>query len=121
LPELGGGAAVFLQVVFAIPSNRWLWVSRMPNTNPLNQVLTALCYRVGATVAAGAIAISISRMLYTFFTDARPLTSTRELGRGTWSEEVERGSLCRRYGMSKLLERPMRSAEQPANTECNQE
>jgi hypothetical protein len=24
LPELGGGAAVFLQIVFAIPSNRWL-------------------------------------------------------------------------------------------------
>jgi hypothetical protein len=27
-------------------------VSKMPNTNPLKRVLTALCYRLGATLAA---------------------------------------------------------------------
>jgi hypothetical protein len=34
-------------------------VSKMPNENPLKRVLTALSYRVGATVAAGAVAIPI--------------------------------------------------------------
>jgi hypothetical protein len=34
-------------------------VSRLPNDNPLKRVLTALTYRVGATAAAGAIAIPI--------------------------------------------------------------
>jgi hypothetical protein len=34
-------------------------VSMMPETNPLKRVLTALCYRLGATLAAGAIAIPV--------------------------------------------------------------
>lgn len=34
-------------------------VSRMPNDNPLKRLLTALTYRVGATAAAGALAIPI--------------------------------------------------------------
>jgi hypothetical protein len=34
-------------------------VSRMPDTNPLKRLLTALTYRVGATAAAGALAIPI--------------------------------------------------------------
>ena len=34
-------------------------VSKMPDTNPLKRLLTALTYRVGATVAAGAVAIPI--------------------------------------------------------------
>ena len=34
-------------------------VSRLPNDNPLKRVLTALCYRVGATIAAGAVAIPV--------------------------------------------------------------
>ena len=33
-------------------------VSRLPDTNPLKRLLTALSYRLGATVAAGAVAIS---------------------------------------------------------------
>jgi len=32
---------------------------RMPETNPLKRLLTALCYRLGATLAAGAIAIPL--------------------------------------------------------------
>jgi hypothetical protein len=34
-------------------------VSRLPDTNPLKRLLTALSYRLGATVAAGAVAIPI--------------------------------------------------------------
>jgi len=34
-------------------------VSKLPETNPLKRVLTALCYRLGATLAAGAIAIPL--------------------------------------------------------------
>ena len=68
-------------------------VSKMPNTNPLKRVLTALCYRLGATLAAGAVAIPLEPipgidLLYdigvpivlvwywfTFFRDARRMTS----------------------------------------------
>jgi hypothetical protein len=34
-------------------------VSKMPDGNPLKRLLTALTYRVGATAAAGALAIPI--------------------------------------------------------------
>ena len=34
-------------------------VSMMPDTNPLKRVLTVFCYRLGATLAAGAIAIPV--------------------------------------------------------------
>ncbi len=34
-------------------------ISQMPADNPLKRVLTALSYRVGATLAAGAVAIPI--------------------------------------------------------------
>src|ERR1700719_3155762 len=34
-------------------------VSKMPDTNPLKRILTALSYRVGATLAAGALAIPL--------------------------------------------------------------
>ena len=34
-------------------------VSRMPSDNPLKRVLTALCYRIGATAAAGALAVPV--------------------------------------------------------------
>jgi hypothetical protein len=68
-------------------------VSTLRNTNPLKRVLTALCYRPGATLAAGAVAIPLESipgidLLYdigvpivliwywhTFFRDTRRLTS----------------------------------------------
>jgi hypothetical protein len=34
-------------------------VSKLPDDNPLKRILTALSYRVGATAAAGAVAIPI--------------------------------------------------------------
>jgi hypothetical protein len=33
--------------------------SKLPDANPLKWLLTALCYRLGATLAAGAIAIPL--------------------------------------------------------------
>jgi len=66
-------------------------VSRMPNDNPLKRLLTALSYRIGATVAAGAVAIPIEPIpgidvvydfavpialiwsWFTFFRDAHPM------------------------------------------------
>jgi hypothetical protein len=69
------------------------FVSMMPNTNPLKRVLTALCYRLGATLAAGAVAIPLEPIpgidllydigvpivliwyWYTFFRDAHRMTS----------------------------------------------
>ena len=69
-------------------------VSKMPNTNPLERrILTELCYRLAATLAAGAFAIPLEPipgidLLYdmgvpialiwywfTFFRDARRATS----------------------------------------------
>jgi len=68
-------------------------VSRMPDDNPLKRILTALSYRVGATAAAGAVAIPIEPIpgidalydiavpvaliwyWYTFFRDAVGSTS----------------------------------------------
>ena len=81
------GAIAALLVVLVIV------VSRMPDTNPLKRILTALCYRLGATLAAGAVAIPLEPIpgidvLYdigvpialiwywwTFFRDARRTTS----------------------------------------------
>jgi hypothetical protein len=81
------GAIAALLVVLVIV------VAKMPDTNPLKRVLTALCYRLGATLAAGAVAIPLEPIpgidvLYdigvpiallwywwTFFRDARHTTS----------------------------------------------
>ncbi len=84
---------IFVGVIAALLITLVVVVSRMPDTNPLKRVLTALCYRLGATLAAGAIAIPIEPIpgidllydvgvpiallwyWYTFFRDARPMTS----------------------------------------------
>jgi hypothetical protein len=34
-------------------------ISKMPDTNPLKRLLTALSYRLGATLAAGAVAVPL--------------------------------------------------------------
>jgi len=47
------GAMTVLLVVLIVV------VSRLSADNPLKRVLTALCYRVGATAAAGLVAIPI--------------------------------------------------------------
>ena len=50
---------IFVAVMSALFIALIVIVSRMPDDNPLKRVLTALSYRVGATVAAGAVAIPI--------------------------------------------------------------
>ena len=48
---------IFVGVIAALLIALIVVVSKQPDTNPLKRLLTALCYRLGATLAAGAIAI----------------------------------------------------------------
>ena len=84
---------IFVGVIVALLITLVVVVSRMPNTNALKRVLTALCYRLGATLAAGTVAIPLEPVpgidllydigvpiiliwyWYTFFRDARRMTS----------------------------------------------
>jgi hypothetical protein len=50
---------IFVVVMFALPIALIVIVSKMPADNPLKRVLTALSYRIGATAAAGLLAIPI--------------------------------------------------------------
>ena len=50
---------IFVGAMAALLVAAVIVVSRLPDTNPLKRILTALCYRLGATLAAGAIAIPI--------------------------------------------------------------
>jgi hypothetical protein len=84
---------IFIGVIAALLVALVVVVSKMPNTNPLKRILTALCFRLVATLAAGAIAIPLEPtpgidLLYdvgvpiiliwywfTFFRDARSTRS----------------------------------------------
>ena len=84
---------IFVGVIAALLVVLLVVVSKLPDTNPLKRVLTALCYRLGATLAAGAVAIPLEPIpgvdvLYdvgvpiallwywwTFFRDARRTTA----------------------------------------------
>ena len=50
---------VFVGVLAVLLTALIVVVSKLPDTNPLKRLLTALCYRLGATLAAGAIAIPL--------------------------------------------------------------
>jgi hypothetical protein len=50
---------VFVGVMFAMFIALIVIVSKLHNDNPLKRLLTALTYRVGATLAAGIVAIPI--------------------------------------------------------------
>src|SRR4029077_284414 len=50
---------IFVGVIAALLVALGVVVSKMPNTNPLKRILTALCYRLAATLAAGAVAIPL--------------------------------------------------------------
>ncbi len=80
---------IFIAVMTALLIAFVVIVSKMPETNPLKRVLSALSYRLGATIAAGAVAIPLEPIpgidmlydfgvpvaliwyWYTFFRDAR--------------------------------------------------
>ncbi len=49
---------IFVGVISALLIALIVVVSKLPDTNPLKRFLTALCYRLGATLA-GAIAIPL--------------------------------------------------------------
>ena len=84
---------IFVAVMTALLIAFVVIVSKMPDTNPLKRVLSALSYRLGATLAAGAVAIPIEPIpgidmlydfgvpvaliwyWYTFFRDARRLAA----------------------------------------------
>jgi hypothetical protein len=50
---------VFIAVMFALCIVLIVVVSNLPDDNPLKRVLTALGYRIGATLVAGAVAIPV--------------------------------------------------------------
>jgi hypothetical protein len=50
---------IFVAVMVAMLIVLIVVVSKMPSDNPLKRVLTALCYRIGATAAAGALAVPV--------------------------------------------------------------
>ena len=86
---------IFVGVIAALLIALIVVVAKLPDTNPLKRLLTALCYRLGATLAAGAIAIPLEPIpgidlaydvavpialiwyWFTFFRDARrPMSHT---------------------------------------------
>jgi hypothetical protein len=88
---------IFVVVIAALLVTFVIVISKMPDTNPLKRVLTALSYRLGATLAAGAVAIPLEPIpgidvlydvgapllliwyWFTFFRDARHMTSNPRL------------------------------------------
>jgi hypothetical protein len=50
---------IFVGAMFALLVVLIIVVSRLPHDNPLRRVLSALCYRIGATAAAGLVAIPV--------------------------------------------------------------
>src|SRR6516165_9250024 len=93
IAEVTRDLLIFIGVIAALLIAVVVSISKMPNPKPLKRVLTALCYRLGATLAAGAVAIPLELIpgidllydigvpivliwyWYTFFRDARPVTS----------------------------------------------
>ena len=50
---------IFTGVIAALLVALIVVVSKMPDNNPLKRILTALSYRLGATLAAGALAVPL--------------------------------------------------------------
>ena len=86
---------IFVGAMAALLVAAVIVVSRLPDANPLKRILTALCYRLGATLAAGVVAIPIEPIpgidvaydigvpialiwyWWTFFRDARHMVPCR--------------------------------------------
>jgi hypothetical protein len=87
---------IFVAVMTALLIVLLVVVSKMPDSNPLKRLLTGLSYRVGATAAAGALAIPVEPIpgidvaydfavpilliwyWFTFFRDAWRMPSTSQ-------------------------------------------
>jgi hypothetical protein len=50
---------IFVAVITALLIALVVVISKMPDPNPLKRILTAVSYRLGATLAAGALAIPL--------------------------------------------------------------
>jgi hypothetical protein len=50
---------IFVAVTTALLTGLLVVIARMPADNPLKRLLTALCFRLAATAAAGAVAIPV--------------------------------------------------------------
>jgi hypothetical protein len=50
---------IFVAVMFALCIVLIVVISKMPDDNPLKRILTALSYRLGATLATGTVAIPV--------------------------------------------------------------
>ena len=59
LAEIIRDLLIFVVVMFALLIALIVVVAKMPDDNPLKRMLSALSYRVGATVAAGALAVPV--------------------------------------------------------------
>jgi hypothetical protein len=57
--ELIRDLLIFIAVMFAMCIVLIVVVSNLPDHNPLKRILTALSYRIGATMLAGAAAVPI--------------------------------------------------------------
>ena len=101
---------IFVGVTAALLIALIVVVSKQPDTNPLKRLLTALCYRLGATLAAGAIAIPLEPIpgidlaydvavpvaliwySFTFFRDARCTISHKPSQSAVTHPSERRGS-----------------------------
>jgi Na+/glutamate symporter len=59
LMELIRDLLIFIAAMFAMCIVLIVVVSNLPDQNPLKRILTALSYRVGATLLAGAVAVPV--------------------------------------------------------------
>jgi hypothetical protein len=59
LMEIIRDLLVFIAAMFAMCIVLIVVVSNLPDQNPLKRILTALSYRVGATLLAGAVAVPV--------------------------------------------------------------
>jgi hypothetical protein len=59
LTEIIRDLLIFVVAMTALLIALIVVVSKLPDDNPLKRILTALSYRVGATAAAGAVAIPV--------------------------------------------------------------
>ena len=57
--ELIRDLLIFIAVMFALCIVLIVVISMLPDDNPLKRILTALSYRIGATLAAGMIAVPV--------------------------------------------------------------
>jgi len=105
IAEIVRDLLIFVAVMTALLITLVVIVSKMPDTNPLKRVLSALSYRLGATIAAGAVAIPLEPIpgidmlydfgvpialiwyWYTFFRDARRLAAEPHPGEPQVTQE----------------------------------